>query len=310
MATIQSKQSDEKDPKKQKGLETRELEESCNKRRYPCSFEGCNKAFQQQAHLRIHLRCHSGEKPFVCEHCGKTFAQLGNLKTHQRRHTGEKPYICTYPNCEKKFAQKGNLRAHKLIHEGIRPYVCRLDNCTKTFTQLGNLKVHQNKFHNESICRLNAKLMSVQLPNPEDEQLLDYFSTLYRYSNQGIKGRGKEKIELPLKQETQSINDATDASEDFSVNSPHLSSADKMVSQTIKHENSSITDDIGVHELLQLNQEQIQQLIALNKLEKIVSDDLQDNSQNTLQELEQINVRDLLLQLGDPSNLHDMTEFP
>ncbi|KTW28546.1 hypothetical protein T552_01806 [Pneumocystis carinii B80] len=308
MATIQSKQLDDKDLKG-KGVETKGMGESKNKRRYPCSFEGCNKAFQQQAHLRIHLRCHSGEKPFVCGQCGKTFAQLGNLKTHQRRHTGEKPYICTYTNCGKKFAQKGNLRAHKLIHEGARPYVCRLDNCTKTFTQLGNLKVHQNKFHNESICRFNAKLKSLQLPNAEDEQLLDYFLTLYRYSNQGIKGRGKEKTELPLKKETESANEAIDASSDFSTDSSHLPFSDKMGSQTMKHENLSTTNDIDLDELLELNQEKIEQLIACNKLEKNVSDDLQDNLQNTLQELEQINVRDLLLQLDDPSNLNDMAGF-
>lgn len=330
MATIQSKRPEE--GKTDDTTETSSASgENRQKRKYPCSFQGCNKAFQQQAHLRIHLRCHSGEKPFVCEHCGKMFAQLGNLKTHQRRHTGEKPFICTYPGCEKRFAQKGNLRAHKLIHDGIRPYVCRLDNCTKTFTQLGNLKVHQNKFHNESICRLNAKLLSlqnVQLPNAEDAQLLDYFSTLYRYSNRGIKGRGKEKTELSLKQQQQQVSEGlvesmSATSRAFPTDPSHLSLTDKLICQTMhmKHEGLPTIEDIGVHGLFQLNQEQIQQLIDAHKLEKDSSGDLQNVLQDTpqdstqdvprdaLQELEQVNVHDLLLQLGDPSNLHDMTGF-
>lgn len=35
------------------------------KKRYPCDIEGCHKSFGQRTHLRIHIRAHTGMKPYV-----------------------------------------------------------------------------------------------------------------------------------------------------------------------------------------------------------------------------------------------------
>ncbi|ORX55246.1 hypothetical protein BCR36DRAFT_281891 [Piromyces finnis] len=117
---------------------------SCSKD-YVCELCKPNKCFVQLAHLRIHQRKHTGERPFVCSYCNKSFAQQGNLKTHQRKHTGERPFTC--PICFKTFTQSGNLKQHELVHQGVRPFVCEW--CDKTFTQSGNLKTHQMKIHPE-----------------------------------------------------------------------------------------------------------------------------------------------------------------
>ncbi|KAJ3055662.1 hypothetical protein HK097_009780 [Rhizophlyctis rosea] len=61
---------------------------------FACDHNGCDKTFMQLAHLKIHQRKHTGERPYVCNYpdCDKSFTQLGNLKTHERKHTGEKPF--------------------------------------------------------------------------------------------------------------------------------------------------------------------------------------------------------------------------
>lgn len=159
-------------------------------KQFQCPY--CHKYFTQSTHLEVHVRSHIGYKPFSCEFCGKRFTQGGNLRTHIRLHTGEKPYECE--RCGRKFSRKGNLAAHKLTHDNLKPFECKLDDCNKNFTQLGNMKAHQNRFHLQTLNRLTQRLAEMD-PNEnisqKERELLDYFASIYRNSNRGIKGRGK-----------------------------------------------------------------------------------------------------------------------
>ncbi|KAK4501299.1 hypothetical protein PRZ48_007106 [Zasmidium cellare] len=166
------------------------------KKRYQCDVPDCGKAFYQKTHLEIHSRAHSGIKPFLClePSCGQRFSQLGNLKTHARRHSGERPYHCDI--CGKTFAQHGNVRAHKIVHTAAKPFTCKLDHCNKQFTQLGNLKSHQNKFHVETIRRLKSRFENFKEGDVVDaweKEMWEYFGSLYKNCNKGIKGRGKDR---------------------------------------------------------------------------------------------------------------------
>ncbi|KAF2798356.1 zinc finger protein-like protein OZF [Melanomma pulvis-pyrius CBS 109.77] len=199
MKAIQAKQKpappqqQHSEPPKEEG----EVKPSDNpKKRYKCKLLDCNKSFYQKTHLEIHMRAHTGVKPFLCKEkaCGQKFSQLGNLKTHERRHTGERPYNCDV--CGKAFAQRGNVRAHKIVHLQVKPFMCKLDDCGKQFTQLGNLKSHQNKFHAGTLRYLTSRFASInpgQYVSEKDKELWEYFASLYKNSNKGIKGRGKDR---------------------------------------------------------------------------------------------------------------------
>lgn len=164
-------------------------------KQHECPY--CHKCFTQSTHLEVHVRSHIGYKPFECEYCGKKFTQGGNLRTHVRLHTGERPYECE--KCGKRFSRKGNLAAHMLTHESRKPFQCKLDECNKSFTQLGNMKAHQNRFHLQTLNRLTNRLAEMD-PNEhireKERDLLEYFASLYKNSNRGIKGRGKGNMKI------------------------------------------------------------------------------------------------------------------
>ncbi|MCJ1293867.1 hypothetical protein MMC34_005424 [Xylographa carneopallida] len=58
------------------------------------------------------------------------------------------------------------------------------------------MQSHQNKFHVEALRKLTGKFASMRegdTVSATDKELWDYFSALYKNSNKGIKGRGKDR---------------------------------------------------------------------------------------------------------------------
>uniref|UniRef100_A0A8C2CB98 Sal-like protein 1 n=1 Tax=Cyprinus carpio TaxID=7962 RepID=A0A8C2CB98_CYPCA len=63
--------------------------------KHKCIF--CAKVFGSDSALQIHLRSHTGERPYKCNICGNRFSTRGNLKVHFQRHKEKYPNILMNP---------------------------------------------------------------------------------------------------------------------------------------------------------------------------------------------------------------------
>ncbi len=70
-------------------VETGEQPEPRPKQYFACPQ--CGKTLNYKHNLQVHMRVHTGEKPFMCDYCGKSIKYERNFQEHRRTHTGERP---------------------------------------------------------------------------------------------------------------------------------------------------------------------------------------------------------------------------
>lgn len=117
------------------------------RKRLECDI--CKVTYWLRDSLIMHMRKHSGERPFACSVCPETFRTKESRKTHLQNHTGEKPYGCNI--CERRFTTPQSCKTHIRRHEGIKAHLCTI--CGQSFVQGNQLTRHTKERHTETHVR-------------------------------------------------------------------------------------------------------------------------------------------------------------
>lgn len=111
--------------------------------------EVCSQTFISTAKLKLHCKSpmHVNKlNPMMCPQCDYKTYKKDNMRVHMRKHTGQRPYQCT--QCQYASADGSTLKKHVMAkHFKIRPFRCK--QCDFSCVDNKSLTIHMRKHTGE-----------------------------------------------------------------------------------------------------------------------------------------------------------------
>ncbi|XP_071760816.2 sal-like protein 1 [Centroberyx gerrardi] len=226
--------------------------------KHKCRF--CAKVFGSDSALQIHLRSHTGERPYKCNICGNRFSTRGNLKVHFQRHKERYPHIQMNPYPVPEHLD--NIPTSTGIPYGMsmppeKPITCWLDSkqSPTTMTTSGSLL----QLGSTKLCSLIKKEeQAISISIPRTQGVLNFGSTAKPAKTSDSAETGQQSIvTVSLKHE--------DAK-------PSLNFVSKMTTTKLEESTDLVSNDIpstctnsnsfeGIHPLKISETSKLQQLV-------------------------------------------------